>query len=127
MISHGIAAGLNVPLNLLLIPKYSLIGAASASVTVFVVCFSLYFYFSNRYALRIRLVNGDFVKIMAAGLVMGLFIFYFHSNLFLVIASSAVIYLALLILTKALSNEDLMLFREIFQRRKVDNVEKHFK
>lgn len=127
MISHGIAAGLNVPLNLLLIPKYSLIGAASASVTVFVVCFSLYFYFSNRYALRIRLVNGDFVKIMAAGLVMGLFIFYFHSNLFLVIASSAVIYLALLILTKALSNEDLMLFREIFPRRKVDNVEKHFK
>ena len=128
MISHGIAAGLNVPLNLLLIPKYSLIGAASASVTAFVVCFSLYYYFSNRYALRIRLVNGDFVKIMAAGLVMGLFVFYYSSsNLFLVIASSAVIYLALLIMTKALSKEDLMLFREIVPRRKVDNVEKHFK
>ena len=127
MISEGIAAVLAVLLNLLLIPIYGLIGAASATVIAFASTTSLYFYFSNRYTLRIRLVNGDFVKIMAAGLVMGLFIFYFHSNLFLVIASSAVIYLALLILTKALSNEDLMLFREIFPRRKVDNVEKHFK
>ena len=117
MTSLGIGAGLNVLLNLLLIPKYGLIGAASASVTTFFVCFSLYFYFCNRYALQVKLFNVDFVKIMAAGLVMGLFVFYYSSsNLFLVIASSAVIYLALLILTKALSKEDLMLFQEILPR-----------
>ena len=117
MISLGIGAGLNVLLNLLLIPKYGLIGAASASVTAFFVCFSLYFYFCNRYALQVKLFNVDFVKIMAASLVMGLFVFYYSSsNLFLVIASSAVIYLTLLILTKALSKEDLSMLKGIISR-----------
>jgi len=127
MISEGVGAVLAVLLNLLLIPIYGLIGAASATVIAFASAASLSFYFLNRYVLKFRLINGDFAKVMAASLVMGLFIFYFHSNFFLVIASSAVIYLALLILTRALSNEDLILFREIFPRRKVDNVEKHFK
>ena len=117
MLSLGIGAALNVLLNLLLIPIYGLIGAASASVITFVVCFSLYFYFCNRYVLRIRLINVDFVKIMAAGLVMGLFVFYYaSSNLFVVIASSVLIYLAMLILTKALSKEDLSMLKGIISR-----------
>ena len=117
MTSLGIGAGLNVLLNLLLIPIYGLIGAASASVTTFFVCFSLYFYFCNRYALQVKLFNSNFAKVMVAGLVMGLFVFYYSSsNLFLVIASSAVIYLALLILTKALSKEDLSMLKGIISR-----------
>ena len=117
MISEGIAAALAVMLNLLLIPKYGLIGAASATVIALVFCFSLYLYSLNRYVLKIRLINGDSAKITAAGLVMGLFVFYYSSsNLFLVIASSALIYLTLLILTKALSKEDLSMLKEIISR-----------
>jgi O-antigen/teichoic acid export membrane protein len=114
MIIQGISASLDVLLNLLLIPMYGLIGAASATVIAFVFNFLLYFYFCNRYVFQVKLFNVDFVKIMAAGLVMGLFVFYYSSsNLFLVIASSAVIYLALLILTKALSKEDLSMLKGI--------------
>lgn len=48
-VGTGIGALLNVILNLILIPKYSYIGAASATVVTEVVGFIIYFYYSIRF------------------------------------------------------------------------------
>ena len=53
-IGTGIGALLNIILNLILIPKYSLDGAASATVAIELFGFLFYFYFASKYLNLIR-------------------------------------------------------------------------
>jgi len=112
-LAMGISVVANILLNLLLIPRYNLVGAAIATVTASLFVFVFEFYFINRYAFKTRLFNSDFIKIAISSLVMGVFVFYFHSNLLLVIVLAAIIYAALLIASKAFSREDVKTFREL--------------
>ena len=116
----SITATLNIMLNLFLIPKYSLVGAAIATIIVCFFEFFFEFYFMNRYAVKIRLLNGDFAKIGFASFVMGSFIIYFQANIFLTVILAALIYLLLILISKALSKEDFRMFREIFPRKKAE-------
>jgi O-antigen/teichoic acid export membrane protein len=112
----GITAILNIILNLVLIPKYSLIGAAIATIIVCSFEFFFEFYFMNKYAVKIRLLNGNFAKIVFASFAMGLFIVYSQLNIFLTVILVTFIYGVLIIILKALSKEDLSMFKKIISR-----------
>jgi O-antigen/teichoic acid export membrane protein len=109
----GITAILNIILNLILIPKYSLVGAAIATIIVCFFEFFFEFYFMNKYAVKIRLVNGDFAKVIFASFVMCSFIIYFPANIFLTIILATFIYGLFIIVSKAFSKEDLSMLKKI--------------
>lgn len=64
---------LNITLNLLLIPRYGIIGAASATLVSEVLWFSLAYYYFNRHIVQLKLLPILLQPVMAA-IVMGLFL-----------------------------------------------------
>ena len=112
----GIAAILNILLNLILIPKYSIAGAAGATIIVCVFEFFYEFYFMNRVAVKIRLMNGDSVKIVLASFMMGLFIIYSKENIFYTVIISTFVYTAFIIILKVFSLNDLIVIKKIIYR-----------
>jgi len=112
-IGMGIAVVANILLNLLLIPRYNLVGAAIATLIVSIFEVAFEFYFTRKYAFKISLISSDSAKIAIAGLVMGVFVFYFQVNLLLVVVLAAIIYSSLLIATKAFSREDLAILKRV--------------
>lgn len=117
MFNAGVGAALNVALNLLLIPRFSLIGAAIATVIT-----EFYFFIAATYALSKAQYKLDFAKIIVkpllATLVMGGFIYHFsQATLFMLIPASAVIYFLILYVTKYISTEDIALVKQTLRTK----------
>lgn len=112
----GGAATLNVLLNLLLIPRYSYIGASVATVlselliTVSVIVATS----RTKYGIQTSLIVRQLLKLSFAGLIMGIFILFFDAlNLLLLIASSTSIYFGILYSVKGFDREDLSLIGQL--------------
>jgi len=91
-ISMGITAILNVVLNLILIPRFSYIGSAIATIAAESVLFILYLYFVSKNNYKLQL-NKIAVCPLIASLSMALFICFFRSlNLCISIVLSIFIY-----------------------------------
>ncbi|NYB26596.1 MAG: flippase [Methanobacteriaceae archaeon] len=103
---------LNVGMNLALIPTYSYLGAALATVITEIFSVALSFYVLSTLVARVE-VHKVIFKPGIACLVMALFILLVQTNLFLEIAISAVIYFAVLIALKGFTPDDYDLFRQI--------------
>jgi O-antigen/teichoic acid export membrane protein len=105
----------NVVLNLIVIPRFSYVGASfSTLLTEFVVVAVSYFVAMKFLPLKVSLANSG--KILIAGLIMTFFALYFNSvgtNLFVNIAMSAALYTGLIFLFKAVPME---LVRSIIKR-----------
>jgi O-antigen/teichoic acid export membrane protein len=110
------AAGvlLNVVLNLLLIPKYSYMGAGIATVAAELTFFVLCFYALHRCFLRISLLSA-WVRPLAASSVMGLFLLGLREilTLFLLIPLAGGVYFGVLFLLRGFSEEDRAFFRRL--------------
>jgi len=103
----------NIILNILLIPKYGINGAALATLVSSLV-FSTSIAISAWFAIRLQTLNFSFIKIILAGILSSLIMVYIHkvlpSNLFFLIVSaflSLIIYILILFLLKCLSKEDI--------------------
>ena len=89
----GFGALINLILNFLLIPKYSLYGAGFATlVTYFLIFLIMYIYIYR------TVIKFTFFKKLVAPLTMGVVLFFviphlLHLNIFLIITISAAIYL----------------------------------
>ena len=108
-------AVINVILNLILIPRFSYIGAGIATITAETFLFGVSFYFVSRYLYRL-----PFHKIIAKPLiacsVMAVFIHFCGGlNLAALIISAALLYFALLYLMKGFTREDIDLFRQVIR------------
>jgi O-antigen/teichoic acid export membrane protein len=87
-------------LNLFLIPKWSLTGAAIATAITEVVLFGGYYYFIARHFHRLEL-RPILIKPCIACAAMGAFVFFVKSlNLALIIILAAIIYFMVLYLIK---------------------------
>lgn len=108
----------NIILNLLLIPKFSHIGASiSITVTEFMVAVIAFFYVCKN--LKISLFFKEDFKILTASLLTGGFIWYLRDyNLYLSIVLFACLYIIILIRSKAVTGEDLRLLKQIFSYQK---------
>lgn len=108
----GLNALVNILMNLLLIPKFSHIGASIATFVTECVGFMLYFIFLSKYLHRLPLAKLTF-KPIAAGILMGIFILTFGDMSWLLLASlSAVLYFLALFLLKTLNREEVLLFKK---------------
>lgn len=103
----------NVMLNLFLIPKYSLMGAAMATVITEVIGFIIRYSILTLHFHRLEL-RPILLKPCLACLVMGTFVFYLKDiNLALVIVASPIIYFTALYGLRGFDNEDKSILKEL--------------
>jgi len=114
--STGVCVVLNIILNLILIPKFSYIGASVALVITEVVNFALLYYFSFKNKFKLPLFKLTYKPIIA-GLVMGAFIIYFKFlHIVVLVPLSAVLYLVVLVIIKDIGKEEIDLIKNIRMR-----------
>ena len=114
----GSGAVANIILNLILIPRYSFIGAASATVVTNLLVLSLGYRYVKRY-LRGLPLSKICVKPLAAASIMGIIVYLLNANnfnLFVIIIGAAFLYGGILYLIKAFDADDLSLMKRAFRR-----------
>jgi len=118
-IEVGIAAILNVIMNLLLIPKYSLVGASIATTAIWI--FEFFFVFiwisKTEYNVSNKTMLTIASKVVIATLSMSIFLIYSQIfNLGILIVSSAFIYFITLWLLRGIDDKDKSLIRQLLQK-----------
>lgn len=102
----------NIVLNLLVIPTYSYIGAAVATVLTEAIVIALCFFVLSKSFCSVNIPNV-LIKPAIASAVMAVFILTVKTNLFLVIIISIIIYFTVLILIKTFNQEDFDIITQI--------------
>lgn len=97
----------NVVANLIVIPKYSYLGAALVTVFTSLLTFSMAFYFLNQYA-KISFSLIKFLKICLAAFLMGVFLYLFPAqHVILRALEGGVIYIVILYLLGEVRKEEI--------------------
>lgn len=106
----------NVVLNLLIIPKYSYIGASVTTViTEFVALLGVMIY--AQYKIKILTIMNIISKVIISSLIAGILVNYFlNSNILLLILLFALIYFGILYMVKGFDREDISLLRNLVYR-----------
>jgi O-antigen/teichoic acid export membrane protein len=113
----GGGALLNIILNFLLIPEYSLVGAAIAMDVTFIFILIMYLYMAHKNDLKIPLLK-IIIKPTIACTAMVLFVYYFSGiNLYLLIGVSIGIYFGIFFLIKGFSKEEISLVKQILRKK----------
>jgi len=119
MINAGIGAAINIGMNLVLIPRMGIVGAALATLSTEAFFFIFSYIVLQRTGHTIDLRNL-FLKPLIATSVMALFITLFqHQHLFVLILLSAILYFSILYLIKYISDEDVSLIKKALAIRKL--------
>ena len=118
--SQGAAAFLNLGLNLILIPKYSFIGAGIATLISEIALFVLTFAFVYRHFHAFNVLEILYKPLIASAIMAGAIIFL-KLNMFLVIAIGAFVYFAALLLLRAFDEKDYSLMKKLI---KIGNPDK---
>jgi O-antigen/teichoic acid export membrane protein len=105
----------NITLNFILIPILGYVGASIASVITALLAFILGFYFVSK-NLRVPPLHSVSLKPVAASLIMGAFVYFFNTNIFLLIFCAAAIYLISLLFLKTFTEEDIDLIGRVIGR-----------
>lgn len=105
------AAGLmsNILLNTILIPKYSYLGASTATVFTELTVFSILMYIAL-YKITQIVEKMFIIKALLATLIMSLFLFYFQAyNIFVITTLSMIVYFVSLHIFKALVLQEILI------------------
>ncbi|RLJ03958.1 MAG: hypothetical protein DRP08_02680, partial [Candidatus Aenigmatarchaeota archaeon] len=105
----------NIILNFILIPRMSYTGASIASVMTAILTFIMSFYFvsKNFRAIPLHRISA---KPFISGLIMGVFIYFFDINMFLLILCATVIYSLSLLFLETFTEEDVEVFEKLTGR-----------
>jgi len=112
----GGGAFLNIILNLFLIPNFSLVGAAIATIITetFILVIYLYLTYINNLKIPLKKI---FFKPVIACTIMAFFIYAFNNlNLYLLIIISIVIYFGIFFILKGFSKDEIDLIRKLIKR-----------
>jgi O-antigen/teichoic acid export membrane protein len=111
----GICMLENVILNLIIIPKYSYIGASATTVTTELTSLFLGILICSKIGYSISKNNLlDLIKVIVASFSMGFMVIQFKElNLFVLVAFSILFYFVTLYLLKGFDTEDHVLFKEL--------------
>ena len=110
----GACVILNVVLNLILIPRYSLVGASIATVATELLSLTLFFLWARKvdYGLPQKETAGIITRVIISSALMGIFIAYFHNlNLLALVPLAALLYFVILYLIRGINKEDIALIR----------------
>ena len=111
-IAAGVCAVINVILNIILIPYFSYIGAAIATIATETVLCGLYFYFVSKYLHRMPLHKLIIKPLIACSAMVLLIYFCGGINVAVLVISAALLYFVVLYLIKGFSKEDFDLLRQ---------------
>lgn len=108
----------NVIFNLIIIPKYSYVGAGIVTVLTDLIVLILLFVAVKDLKLSIsKNTKISLVKIITASLIMGIILKYFlNVNIFLSILIGAIIYLSVLLILRIFDNDEIIIIKSIFKR-----------
>lgn len=112
----------NIILNILIIPKWSYIGASITTVITEFSIVILVILVSYRVGCGIRKqeVITNIFKITIASISMGLFVWYFQNeNLLIIILMGMLVYCATLFLIRGIDKEDIQLMKEAIKREPI--------
>lgn len=113
----GVAALLNIVLNLLLIPKYSYYGASVATVLSEVFVFVLLiFVLKQLNQLPDKHFVYDIIKICLASGILAIVLYFLNLNLWLAIPVSLVVYFAALLILKTPDEDDKLILKQILNK-----------
>ena len=116
VVCAGGGAFLNIMLNLFLIPNYSLVGAAIATIITETFILLIYFYLAIKNDLKIN-IKKSILKISIACILMASFIYIFNNlNLYLLIIISIIIYFSIFYILKGFSKEEIYLIKKLIKR-----------
>lgn len=107
---------INIIVNLILIPRYSYVGASVATLITEIVLVGYIIYISYRlgYGISRKIVLKDLGRILTSTIVMSLFIAYFiNLNLFILIGAGIVVYFIALYIVRGIDDVDLELVRKM--------------
>lgn len=117
VIAIGICLIFNITLNLLLIPRLSYNGAASAKLMTELLHFILMVYLVSKYLTPIS-VRGVYIKPALSCLLMYFFIQMFYQwNLILLILISSIIYFLSLAVIRGYTKEEIGFLKQLYSRR----------
>ncbi|HLD86611.1 MAG TPA: flippase [Candidatus Nanoarchaeia archaeon] len=105
MWGQGITALVNILLNLFLIPRYGIAGAAISTLITEIVLFGLYYAFM-REVVSLRLSRGEILKPLIAALSLFAAISYIQVPLIPLIIAGAMVYGAVIIILKTFDSTD---------------------
>jgi O-antigen/teichoic acid export membrane protein len=112
----SIIALFNIILNLILIPKYSYIGASFATVLTEGLGFILMYMYISKYFLRIS-ITQNILKTVISGIITTLVLYYLKININWILTAvlGVFAYLLILYILKIITKEDLELLKKIFR------------
>lgn len=118
----GISVVINIIINYLLIPRYSIIGASIATLITEATVAVLLMLFSIKLGLY-KFNYISFFKIIIGNLCMSGFIYCTNGwNIIISIICSALLYIFMLYVLKVISNEDIVLMKSIAKRARLFNI-----
>lgn len=114
----AICAVENILLNLLLIPKFSYIGACLAAVAAEITSLVLSMLAASKMGYCLSRSDLIFlIKLFIANVIMGVFVVYMRGlNMFLIIASSAILYCIISYLIKVFDENDIEILKSAFRK-----------
>ena len=112
-ITTGISTGVNIILNLMLIPSYGYKGAGFATVISEIINFSMLYYFTSKNKFSINIL-GLLIKPLIADMIMVLALYYLIGlNVIILAIIGAVIYFAVMFLIKGLGGVEIRLVKSL--------------
>jgi O-antigen/teichoic acid export membrane protein len=116
---------LNVLLNVVLIPRYSYIGASIATLTTEFVALAVVFVWSWRigYGISITKLAGTTAKVLIAVVIMGGLVFYLRDlALWWLVPLSALLYFTVLYIIGGIDREDRLLLRQAVGKQRTTDI-----
>jgi O-antigen/teichoic acid export membrane protein len=117
----GILCVANVVLNLILIPRYGLIGASVTTLFTEFLSLALHLIWGRKigYSLFNRNSSGIVAKVLISSAAMGIFIVYFHNlKLQALVPLAALLYFVILYIIRGIDKEDRNLIRVVVRSKK---------
>ena len=110
-----LAAALNIVLNLILIPRYSYIGASIATVSTELFAFFFLLYYTSKEGHRLPMaIIISFIKVLLAASIMYAFLeFLYQAPLLLLIALSAILYFLSIYILNIFDSEDIDMVKKL--------------
>jgi O-antigen/teichoic acid export membrane protein len=115
----AICVVINILLNLVLIPKFSYIGASVATVVTEMILVGYIILSTHKmgYGITYKVALKDLYKVIFAALIMGIFLWYFKElNLFVLIILGALLYFVILYFNRGIDKVDIKLLKQLINK-----------
>lgn len=115
-ITTALYVGANLLLNIILIPKYSYVGAGTAAVTTQLMAVALLSYFTAKNGYGVNFMRIAYKPLISAGAMAAALIWLKSAHLLIAAPAAAAVYLAVLALVRGIGREELQLIRKAIAR-----------